>query len=526
MRLPVQDGLSDKRWQPITSAEHDFCRRHLETRNYYFGRKGRDADGRAVDYSNGRDALTLAIRNWKINTVRFNVSQSALDPKSPFYEFSYAAEIQQVVEHARNRGLIVILALFDARNFNAPKALFCKNPMTPIDTVTTLRAARNLAKLFGDDQGVFLELLNEPFQPFGRLKSLRAWRDGGRGQFNDRCAGDSTYPLNFVGVNAIIDTIRTTGAKNPIILQGVGGTLEDLPEGIVDPLNKLIYSVHPFMARLNWFQDFGRLAQFKPVIVTAWNFSSKDDWCLIHGIGKTSEFLRYLRVSQIGVIGYALDVPRSATLDFEKTFDKPSPTLAKGSCSRTDISRSGALLNRYFNTVNAPPRASESSINLTKEADDTFGSSEHALAAASSVSPVQSKRGRTLNHVPRIREIVVLNIKPGGVEDPSQRKLKVGKPFRLRFHVSDIDRDPINARVAWGDDNTAPAGTAFLELENESVWTRRKKHKGDGFHRYSENSKAVFDYQYNSPGAYKIQIVVVDSKGKQSSERIIVFVER
>ena len=62
-------------------------------------------------------------KEWGANTVRYNINQSALDPLDPNYSSSYADDVKAAVQLARNAGFAVDLALFDARNVNAPAML-------------------------------------------------------------------------------------------------------------------------------------------------------------------------------------------------------------------------------------------------------------------------------------------------------------------------------------------------------------------------------------------------------------------
>lgn len=187
-----------------------FCRRHLETRDYFFGTDRFNNDmpehfpRGQFRTANGTDALSVGIRDWNINTVRFNINQEELAraPGSRGYNAQYVEEIKALVKHARARNLIVFLALFDYRNQNAPEQLWPLNPKTPIDSEATLKAAVNLSKIngIGNDKGVVLELLNEPYPPATKEKSWQLWIHGGKMTYSK----SPWYGMNFPGVNLII----------------------------------------------------------------------------------------------------------------------------------------------------------------------------------------------------------------------------------------------------------------------------------------------------------------------------------
>lgn len=310
----------------------EYCARTLQARDFYFGR------GQFKNQS----GLQLA-KQLGANTIRLNLNQAALDPDNPNHAQSYLPEIVQAVSLARKDGFGVILALFDGRNTNAPGNLMKQNPATPIDDQTTLDAAKVLAKQFGSDKGIVLELLNEPWSPAARRIGWKLWRDGGTPQ-RGRFAGKK-----FVGVNPTIAAIRAEGAQNVILLQGIGASFKGFPDGISDPLNRVAFSVHPFFEngdpkRLNWDANFGRFAQTHPFLISAWNSPARKGWCAKLGFKKPQQFLDYLHKNDIGLVAYALDVPGTILKDFRVSTTDVSGYGKK--CS--DGGAAGSLIINYF----------------------------------------------------------------------------------------------------------------------------------------------------------------------------------
>ena len=306
-----QTFVEDEQQLHLCSKIEEYCARHIEARDFYFGRGKYKLDS----------GLKVA-SDWGANTIRLNLNQAALDPVSPFYSQQYVAEITEAVSAARNKGFVVIVALFDGRNTNAPDVLLGRNPVTPLDNDTTLRAAKVLARQFGGDKGVMIELLNEPWSPTRRKIGWLLWRDGGTAK-RGRFAG-----AQFAGVNAMIDAIRGERARNVIIVQGLKASFKGFPAGLNDPLNQIVYSVHPFFGngepdRLDWDNNFGQFAESHPFLVTAWNVLPKNNkWCPIWGINLPHRFLDYLGSKQIGIVAYALDVPHTMLVDFRKSTAK------------------------------------------------------------------------------------------------------------------------------------------------------------------------------------------------------------
>jgi hypothetical protein len=159
-----------------------------------------------------------------------------------------------------------------------------------------LRAFRKLARMFGDDDGVILETLNEPYCGWP------LWLDGG-----------DKNGEQFVGVNALVKMARRHSAENTILCCGPSGSLAGFPGGIKDPLNRTALSIHPFFshgtAPAEWDANFGNIAQSVPVVLSAWNADPHDSWCTPETMGTPQAFLDYLRPKGIGLVGYAFDVP-------------------------------------------------------------------------------------------------------------------------------------------------------------------------------------------------------------------------
>lgn len=363
-----------------------FCQRHLESRDYYEG-KGKFA---------GKDALTLATTNWNVNTVRFNLNQSALDPGSNGHDPDYVDEIAKVTKMARSRGLVVILAPFSGRNEGAPDKLVTKFPKFPMPTSATMGAIDVLSRRFGDDTGIVIDLFNEPF---GNWKTFL---EGGR--VNGEWAG-----IDFVGVNDLLDRMRNRGAKNVAIVQGLGADWSDYPGGIRD--GKVVLSGHPFLPTqpqqlngqgIDWYSKFGEIAKQKPFWVTAWDAAARDKWCDKFGINTATEFVQYLAKKDIGLVGFAFDVPFSMTRDFRDQLD--TPTVMGATCVDSASAHAGDLLKRSFTGT-----------------------------------------------LPKLQ-----NGKPKGGKVSISKNQKVGKPIVIDIDASDPDKDPISYAVRVEGEGLSP----------------------------------------------------------------------
>jgi hypothetical protein len=119
-----------------------------------------------------------------------------------------------------------------------------------------------------------------------------------------------------VGMQTLVNDIRGLGANNVIILPGLGGenTLRGMPL-LSDPASpsspQFAYGVHyPSLTGglTVWDRNFGALSATVPVIVTEWYASSIHN-CIPNEPARAALLLAYLASKQIGVVGYAFDVP-------------------------------------------------------------------------------------------------------------------------------------------------------------------------------------------------------------------------
>ncbi len=251
------------------------------------------------------EAELAAARAAHADVIRFQVSQYGLDPRSPLYSPAYVRQVRAAVERARALGLTAIVSL-QAEVF-AGLSRTC-----PMPDAASGRVWRELAPMFAGDPGVMFELFNEP--SLGASPgNWRTWKNGGAvmGSYGRTCQA--------VGMQTLIDRIRAEGATNVIIVPGLAWetTLAGMPR-LRDPASpgspQLAYGIHyPSLTRGStaWDREFGNASARVPVLVTEWYASSYLAACRSEDPARAAWLLDYLASKQIGVIGYAFDVPGS-----------------------------------------------------------------------------------------------------------------------------------------------------------------------------------------------------------------------
>ena len=241
------------------------------------------------------------------NLVRFQVSEFGLDPGNAEYDPSYVAEVQQGVELARAEGLDVIVSL----QAQAPAGDETRCPLPDAGAATDWL---ELAHMFGSDPDIMFELYNEP-----GLSATAAhwslWKNGG--------ANTGATPCTIVGMQSLVDEIRAAGADNVLILPGLAGeqTLKGKPK-VTDPAfpsdEQIAFGIHyPNLTQTSssWDTEFGNLAGTRPIVVTEWQANGTTN-CIPNAPKVAPLLLSYLALRQIGVIGFAFDLPGTIVTDY------------------------------------------------------------------------------------------------------------------------------------------------------------------------------------------------------------------
>jgi Cellulase (glycosyl hydrolase family 5) len=239
--------------------------------------------------------------------VRFQVSQFGLDPQGPLYSPAYVDEVVNAVQAARGLGLAVILSLQAQPPAGEPSRC-------PLPDAGAERAWESLSPMFAGDGDVMFELYNEPgvsATPAGWIQ----WRVGGEIIFG----GGS---CQAVGMQTLINEIRSVAPTNVIIVPGLKGQQSLAGRmRLVDPANRgdpqLAYGVHyPTLSRDPpfWDKTFGTASASVPVIVTEWDGNSTTN-CVPNTPVMAPLLLDYLASKQIGIVGFAFDLPGTIVAD-------------------------------------------------------------------------------------------------------------------------------------------------------------------------------------------------------------------
>jgi hypothetical protein len=209
-----------------------------------------------------QQSVPVAIEQWKSNVIR-------LPMKADFWwgwgkwqakdkdGAKYRAIIDQAVNDCASRGAYLVL---DLHRFGAPE-------QKDIDFW------KDAALRYKNHPAVIFELFNEPHD-----LSWKSWRDGGKVKegAEDKGVVENTEAIDAettVGMQALVDAIRSTGANNVIVAGGIdwsfnvsgvlkGFALTDHPGG-----NGIMYSSHVYPWKKGWQKAFIDVAEKYPLFM-------------------------------------------------------------------------------------------------------------------------------------------------------------------------------------------------------------------------------------------------------------------
>jgi len=220
----------------------------------------------SLEWSSAGENLSAAdfqlMASWKANVVRIALNQDFWLATSPRHDPGYPALVDSAIAWAEAAGMDVILDLHwsDAGVLGA-----CGGCQQRMPDANSLTFWTEVAARYRTDGRVLFELYNEPHDV-----SWDVWRAG----------GDTGEGWQAVGMQALYDVVRSTGAYNLVVIGGLDWAydLSGVPAHRIAGFN-IVYATHPYnnqAARRARFWDvyWGFLTDTDPVIVTEFGENS------------------------------------------------------------------------------------------------------------------------------------------------------------------------------------------------------------------------------------------------------------
>lgn len=208
-------------------------------------------------------AAIAALVNWHINVARIGIPEDCwlgINGLSPNWSGpTYQQAVINFVNLLNQNGIYVEVSLF----YVAPGTVVSIHQLQMPDADHSLAAWTSMADAFKNDHSIIFGAYGEPHNI--NVGKWLCWRDGGT------CAG---IPYQTAGMQQIVNTIRATGATQPITLSGLNWA-NDVSEWLqyepTDPLNQLgaevdVYPQGRCASTSCWDSQFGPVLQQVPLI--------------------------------------------------------------------------------------------------------------------------------------------------------------------------------------------------------------------------------------------------------------------
>lgn len=174
------------------------------------------------------------MKAWGGNVVRLTLGQQVWMPGCGSYDPLYRAMVDRVVKWITKRGMLAVLDL----HYGAPSCAGTgTNPMPDQRSVTFWR---QLATRYKNAPRVAFDLYNEPHGV-----SDRVWRGGGP------ATSRTGVPYTAVGMQTLLDTVRSTGAANLVLVAGLGDATT-FPSTAPLAGRNVVYAVHAYNCIVPW----------------------------------------------------------------------------------------------------------------------------------------------------------------------------------------------------------------------------------------------------------------------------------
>lgn len=175
--------------------------------------------------------LVDAMAAWGINSVRIPLNEHCwlgLEPDNEFAGEAYRDAVVDFVALLEDRDLVAVLDL----HWSGPARSAGERNMPMPNADHSVDFWVSMSRTFREAPLVVFDIFNEPHDT-----DWQCWRDG--------CVMDEGYTA--VGMQALVDAVRSTGARQPIIVSGInyandlGRWLEMAP---TDPVDALMAGFH------------------------------------------------------------------------------------------------------------------------------------------------------------------------------------------------------------------------------------------------------------------------------------------
>jgi endoglucanase len=204
-------------------------------------------------------AVVNAMTSWFVNVVRIPLNEDCwlgVNVAPAFSGSVYRAAIERYVLQLSSRGVAAILDLHWSAPGSAPATGQQEMP-----DAHSVAFWRSVARTFRTNSHVIFELYNEPHGV-----TWQCWVSG--------CAMPGGW--RSVGMQSLVNTVRETGASQPVIVDGLGWANDLsgwLTHPLLDPKHQLVAGFHAYpwnscVTASCWNATVGAVSKSVPVVAT------------------------------------------------------------------------------------------------------------------------------------------------------------------------------------------------------------------------------------------------------------------
>ncbi|MGK9164973.1 glycoside hydrolase family 5 protein [Inquilinus limosus] len=228
-------------------------------------------------------AFVDAVKSWNANAVRVPLNEqcwlgiNATSANAPYMGAPYRQAIIDYVNLMTANNLAVIVDLHYAMPGQLSTSGLDLQPMPNADHSVAFWTS--VANAFKGNSAVIFDLYNEPYllNDPPAAEAWSCWRNGGSSCSVKVTEGYEETDISYtaVGMQTLVDTVRATGAKNVIMVGGLGSA-GDLSHWLAykptDPENNIIASWHQYnfavcTSQQCWETEVGPVMDQVPLIV-------------------------------------------------------------------------------------------------------------------------------------------------------------------------------------------------------------------------------------------------------------------
>lgn len=265
----------------------------------------------------GIAVVDAAATDWSANVVRFQFAQENLfSGPNGSVDPAYVNLVDSLVDEANSLDMVAIVTLQeeDQSGYVFP-------------TASSTRFWAYMADHFKNNPDVFFDLFNEPKLPPAAVPGGGAaatttdnsavwnvWRNGGLGlaAYYSKSSPLGTSDVQYVGMQDLVNTIRSEGADNIIIAEGLDADkdLSELPSHYLSGPN-IAYGVEPNLhgdtTQAEQYQRFGQYTTTVPIMPEAFLDLYGTDSCDPGSPEDLPALLNYLTSLHMGLIFWSLN---------------------------------------------------------------------------------------------------------------------------------------------------------------------------------------------------------------------------